>query len=122
MRKKPTISKNSIVLVFFKSDRPVCNHIYVNFMKTSLRTIFSLKKSRFCILNPKNFEFKKTVQNTAKRLPIKIHIYRQKSFQFYFISIWTEITSLKSDQLELGFSKGRCSSKSDELRNINSIR
>ena len=30
-------------LVFFKSDRPVCNHPNVNFIKTTLKTIFSLK-------------------------------------------------------------------------------
>ena len=35
-------------LVFFKSDRPVCNHPNVNFIKkNTLKTIFFLKKSIF---------------------------------------------------------------------------
>ena len=39
--------------------------------------IFSLKKSIFAFLT-QNFEVKENCQNTAKRLPIKMHIYRQK--------------------------------------------
>ena len=34
-------------------------------------------------------------QNTAKLLPIKMHIFRQK--YFYFASTWSEIMSLKSE-------------------------
>ena len=45
---------------------------------------------------------RKLFKNTAKRLPIKMHIYRQKHFNF--ISFWSDIMSLKSGQLELGFS------------------
>ena len=53
-------------------------------MKTTLKTIFSLKKVDYCIFDPKIFEVKKKLfKNTAKRLPIKMHVYRQKSFQLY---------------------------------------
>ena len=70
--------QNFKCLVFFKSDRPVCNHLNVSLMKTNLKTIFFFKKIDFCIFNSKKLKEKKTVQNTAKRLPIKMHIYRQK--------------------------------------------
>ena len=49
-------------LVFFKSDRPVCNHLNVNFIKTTIKTIFSLKKVDSCIFNQKKFKVKETVQ------------------------------------------------------------
>ena len=48
--------KNFNCLVFFKSDRPVCNHINVNLIKTTLKTIFSLKKSIFAFLAQKTFK------------------------------------------------------------------
>ena len=40
-------------LMFFKSDRPACNHLDVNFIKTTFKTIFSLKKSIFAFLTQK---------------------------------------------------------------------
>ena len=42
--------KKIICLVFLKSDRPVCNHRNVDFIKTTLKTIFSYKKSIFAFL------------------------------------------------------------------------
>ena len=76
MRKNSTISKLSIVMCF-SSRTAVCNHLNLNSIKTTLKTIFSLNIV-FFIFNPKNFKFKKTVQNSVKRLPIKMHTYRQK--------------------------------------------
>ena len=95
--------QNFNCLVFFKSDRPVCNHLNVNFIKTTLKTIFSQKKSRFLIFNRKNFEVKENCSKTQLNVcPLKC-TYIGKN-QFNFISVWSEIMSLKSDQLELGFS------------------
>ena len=45
---------------------------------------------------------RKLSKNTAKRLPIKC-TYIDKN-HFNLNSVWSEIMSLKSDQLELGFS------------------
>ena len=51
MRKKSTISKISFLGVF-KSDRPVCNHLNVNFMEKKLlsKAFLSFKKSFVCLL------------------------------------------------------------------------
>ena len=70
MRKKTTISKISIQV----GQTSLYNHLNVNFIKTTLKTILSLKKLIFAFLTQKTKLFK----NTAKGLPIKIHIYRQK--------------------------------------------
>ena len=61
MRKKSTIIKISIVWCFFKSDRPVCNHLNVNFINT-LKTIFSSKSRFLHFLTPKIWNLKKTVK------------------------------------------------------------
>ena len=70
--------QNFNCLVFFKSDRPVCNHLNVNFIEITLKTIFFLKKSIFAFLTKKLWSKRKLLKNIAKRLPIKIQIYRQK--------------------------------------------
>ena len=91
MRKKIYHKQNFDCLVFFKLDRPDSNHLNINFIKTTLKNIFSLKKSGFLHFNPKTLEVTfKTVQNTAKCLPITLHIYRQKN-HFNLISVWSEL-------------------------------
>ena len=90
--------------MFFKSDRPVCNHLNVNFIKkTTLKSIFSLKNVFLHFTPQKLLSKRKLFENTATRWPIKMHMYRQKNY-FNFISVSSEIMSLKSDRLELGFS------------------
>ena len=63
--------------MFFKSDRPVCNHLNVNFIKKKKTTPLHVCPFK-CTYIGKN--------------------------HFSFISVWSEIMSLKSDRLELGFS------------------
>ena len=95
--------QNFNCLVFFKSNRPVCNHLNVNFIKTTLKTIFP-KKVDFCIFNPKIFEVKENCSKTLLSVcPLKYTCISKISFQL--IRVWSEIMSLKSDRLELGFSK-----------------
>ena len=53
------------------------------------------KKGDFCILTQKSFCKRQLCQNTAKSLPIKMHILRQKN-NFNFINVWPELMSLKS--------------------------
>ena len=54
--KKSIVSKISFFLCFFfKSDRPVCNHLNVNFIKTILKTIF-LKNSILAFLTLKTLK------------------------------------------------------------------
>ena len=48
--------QNFNCLDFFKSDRPVCNHLNVNFIKPTFKTNFSLKKSLFAFLTPKTLK------------------------------------------------------------------
>ena len=104
MRKNPPLAKFQLFRVFFfKSDRPVCNHLNVNFIKTTLKTIISLKKVDFCIFNPNNFEAKENCSKTLLNVGSLKCTYIGKN-HFNFISVWSEIMSLKSDQLELGFS------------------
>ena len=101
-RKESTISKISIVRCFFKSDRPVCNHLKVNFIKKKLfsKPFFS-KKSIFAFLNLKTSEVKENWSKAQLNVcPLKC-TYSQT---FNFISAWSEIMSLKSDRLELGLS------------------
>ena len=81
----------------------MCNHLNVNFIKTTLKTIFSSKKGRFLHLNPQKFEVKENCSKTLLNVsPLKC-TFKGKN-HFNFISVWSEIMSLKSDQLELGFS------------------
>ena len=64
---------------------------------------FSLKKSIFAFLTQNKIEVKENGSKTLLNVcPLKC-IYIDKN-HFNFISIWSEIMSLKSDQLELGFS------------------
>ena len=87
--------------MFFKSDGPVCNHLNVNFIKTTLKTIFSLK-SDFCIFNPNNFEVKENCSKTLLSVcPLKCTYIGKNHLDF--IGVGSEILSLKSDRLELGF-------------------
>ena len=95
--------QNFNCLVFFKLDRPVCKHLDVNFIKTTLKTIFSLKKSIFAFLTQKNFEVKENCSKTLLNVCQLTYTYIGKK-KLNFISVWSEVMSLKSDQLELGFS------------------
>ena len=96
MHKNPIISKISIVWCFFKSDRPVYNHLNVNFIKTALKTIFfSLQRSIFAFLTQKTLKYNKKGSKTLLNVcPLK-STYIGKN-RFNFISVWSEM-SLKSD-------------------------
>ena len=89
--------------MFFKNDRPVCNHLNVNFIKNYSQNHFFVKKVDFCIFNPKNFEVKGNCSKTLLNVCQLKFTYTGKN-HFNFISVWSELMSLKSDQLELGFS------------------
>ena len=45
--------KNTNVWCFSKSARPVCNHLLLNSIKTTLKSLFFFKKCDFSILNNK---------------------------------------------------------------------
>ena len=47
IHKKSVISKMSSVRWFFKSTRPVCNHVYLNSIKTALKALNLVKKLIF---------------------------------------------------------------------------
>ena len=50
---KSVISKMSSGWCFFKSTRQVCNHLYLNLIKTALKTLVFFKNLIFAFLNPK---------------------------------------------------------------------
>ena len=58
IRKKIYDKQNFNCLVFFKTDRPVCSHLNVNLIKTTLKTIFSFKNRFFffAFLTPKTLK------------------------------------------------------------------
>ena len=93
--------QNFNCLVFFKSDRAVCNHLNVNFIKTTLKTFFP-NKIRFLHFNPKNSEVKENCSKTL--LNVFLLKYTYIGIKTFLISVWSETMSLKSDKLELGFS------------------
>ena len=99
------VNEISIVLCFLsRSDQFVhCNHLNVNFIKSTLKNHLFLKKVDFCIFNPKNFEGKENCSKTLLNVCILNCTYIGKN-HFNFIRVWSEIMSLKSDLLELGFS------------------
>ena len=79
MRKKSTLVTIPSVWCFLKSTGPVYYQLLLNLIKTSLKIIFLQKKSNFLHFQPKNRGLKDNFfWKTAKRLPIKLHIYRQK--------------------------------------------
>ena len=91
--------------MFFKSDRPACNHLNVNFIQENLskNNCFLKKKSIVCIFNPKDFEVKENCSEILLNdCPLKCTYIGKNHFNF--ISIWSAIMSLKSDRLELGYS------------------
>ena len=90
-------------MVFFKSDSLVCNHLNVNFVKTTLKTIYLKKKSIFAFLTQKEFLSKRNCSKTQLIVCSLKCTYKGKQ-SFNFICVWSEIMNLKSDQLELGFS------------------
>ena len=98
MHIKSIISKISIVWCF-SSRTPPKRQFYKNYSQNH----FFFKKVDFCIFNPKNFEVKENCSKTLLIVcPLKC-TYIGKNY-FSFISFWSEIMSLKSDRLELGFS------------------
>ena len=97
--------QNFNCLLFFKMNRPVCNHLNVNFIKKKnySQNLFLLQKVDICIFSPKNFEVQENCSKTLLIVcPLKCTYIGKNHFNF--ISVWSEIMSLKSDQLELGFS------------------
>ena len=60
MCKQINRKENFNCLVFFKSDRPVCNDLNDNFIKKNYpqNHFFFFKNVDICIFNPKNFEVK----------------------------------------------------------------
>ena len=53
------LNQNFICLMFYKSDRPVCNHLNVNFIYIYIKLLskpFALEKVDFCICNPKTLK------------------------------------------------------------------
>ena len=53
IHKKSVISKMPSVWCFFKLTRQVCNHLYLNSMKTALKTLIFIKKLIIAFSNPK---------------------------------------------------------------------
>ena len=51
--KKICHKRNVKCLVFFKSTRQVCNRLYLNLIKTALKTLIFFKNLIFAFLNPK---------------------------------------------------------------------
>ena len=51
------------VWCFFKSTRQVCNHLYLNLIKTALQTLIFFKKLIFAFFEPKNRE---VIENFSK--------------------------------------------------------
>ena len=63
IHKKIGRKQNVKCLVFFKSTRQVCNHLYLNLMKAALKTLIFFKKLIFGIFEPKN---RKVIENSSK--------------------------------------------------------
>ena len=61
-----------------ESTRPVCNHLHFNSIKTTLKTLFSSNIVIFAFLTKKLWWVRQQFRNTAKVLPIKMHISRKK--------------------------------------------
>ena len=84
IHKKSVISKCQVFCVcFFKSTRPVCNHKYLNSIKTALKTLIFFKKLIFCIYEPKNRE---VIDNSSKTQlyfsPLQCTYWGKNSFQY----------------------------------------
>ena len=70
MCKKSTLVKISSVWCFFKLTRPVYYQLHLNMIKTSLKTIFLLKKSYFCIFNKK--KKKRGLKDSFSERPLNV--------------------------------------------------
>ena len=74
----------SSVWCFFKSTRQVCNHLYLNSIKTALKTRIFFKKIDFCIFEPKNRE---VIENSSKTplnfSPLQCTYLGENSFQYH---------------------------------------
>ena len=53
IHKKKRHKQNAKCLVFFKSTRQVCNHLYLNLIKNCTQNAYFLQKFDFCIFNQK---------------------------------------------------------------------
>ena len=94
----------SSVLCFFKSTMQVCNYLFLNSIKTALKTLIFLKKVDFCIFEPKN---RKVIENSSKTpLNFLVH-YRAHTLAKIYFNITRAKSGkkkLKSGYLELRFS------------------
>ena len=97
MRKKSAFIKISSVWCFLKSTRPVYYKLNLNFDIKLQSKPFFFKKHIFAFFTKTPLIERQLFWKTAKLLLIKLHIYRQKLFNV--ISAWSEIMSLKGDQL-----------------------
>ena len=88
--------------VFFMSNRQVCNHLYLNSIKTALKTLIFFKKLIFAFLNPKNHEVIETSKTPLSFSPLQCTYLGKKSFRYHKGLVRKK--KLKSGYLELRFS------------------
>ena len=72
--------QNVKCLVFFKWPRQVCNHLYLNAIKTTLKTLIFFKKLIFAFSNPKIVKWLKTPLNFS---PLQCTYLGKNSFQYH---------------------------------------
>ena len=93
----------SSVLIFFKSTRQVCNHLYLNLIKTALKTLIFFKNLIFAFFEPKNREVIENSSKTPLNFGSLQYTYLGKnSFQYHKGLVRKK--KLKSGYLELQFS------------------
>ena len=90
--------------MFFKSTRQVCNHRYLNLIKTALKALIFFKNLIFAFLNPK---IVKVIENSSKT-PLNVSSLQythlgKNSVQFY-LDLVRKKKKLKSGYFELRFS------------------
>ena len=102
IHKKSVISKMLNVWCFFKSTGQVCNHLYLNSIKTALKTLIFLKND-FCIFEPKNREVNENTSKTPLCFsPLQCTYLGKNSFHNHLGLVRKK--KLKSGYLELRFS------------------
>ena len=103
IHKKICHKQNVKCLVFFKSTRQVCNHLYLNSIKAALKTLIFFKKLIFAFLNPKNRE---VIENFPKhRLTlVNYNAHTWAKIHFNTTRAYSDKKKLKSGYLELRFS------------------
>ena len=70
--------------MFFKSTKQVCNHLYLNLIKTALKTLIFFKKLIFALLNPKDREVIEDSSKTPLNFSALQYTYLGKNlFQYH---------------------------------------